>query len=158
MTRPRNFEASVQSALAAAIAAEPPPPARVAAVEPAPVAPEKPVRAKPSPPPEPTVISGPDVETGEVESAAVIPRGPTAASVAREATQKNALDLNKISLIGLYGTPGSRRALVRMPNGRFFKLQVGDRIDGGRVTAIGDSQMTYQKGNRPITLKLLKGG
>ena len=88
----------------------------------------------------------------------MIPRGPTAASVAREATQKNALDLSRISLIGLYGTPSNRRALVRMPNGRFFKLQVGDRIDGGRVIAIGESQMTYQKGNRPITLSLLKGG
>lgn len=160
MTRPRNFEAAVQSALAAAIAAEPPPPVQIAAItpEPLPVAPQKPVRAKPSPPPEPTLIPGPDVETGEVESATVIPRGPTAASVAREATQKNALDLSRISLIGLYGTPSNRRALVRMPNGRFFKLQVGDRIDGGRVIAIGESQMTYQKGNRPITLSLLKGG
>lgn len=162
MARPRNFDAAVQSALAAAIAAEPAPPARVAAAAaPQPVAapaPPKPVRAKPSPPPEPTVVSSPDIETGEVESAPVTTRGPTAASVAREATQKNALDLSKISLIGLYGTPSSRRALVRMPNGRFFKLQVGDRIDGGQVTAIGESQMTYQKGNRPITLKLLKGG
>lgn len=160
MTRPRNFEAAVQSALAAAIAAEPPPPVQIAAIapEPLPVAPQKPVRTKPSPPPEPTLIPGPDVETGEVESATVIPRGPTAASVAREATQKNALDLSRISLIGLYGTPSNRRALVRMPNGRFFKLQVGDRIDGGRVIAIGESQMTYQKGNRPITLSLLKGG
>ncbi|PYF09198.1 hypothetical protein C8J30_11071 [Rhodobacter viridis] len=164
MSRPQSLQSSVQTALAAAIAAEPAPAVRVAAApapQPEPVAvaaPAKPVRTKPSPPPEPTVIASPDVETGEVESAPVAARGPTAASVAREATQKNALDLSKISLIGLYGTPSNRRALVRLPNGRFFKLQVGDRIDGGQVTAIGDSQMTYQKGGNPITLKLLKGG
>ncbi|WP_444454963.1 hypothetical protein ACTTAI_06405 [Rhodobacter capsulatus] len=162
LSRPRELQTAAQTALAAAIAAEPAPAVRVAAApEPLPVvtpAPTTPVRRKPSPPPEPTVIASPDVETGEVESAPVSLRGPTAASVAREATQKNALDLSKISLIGLYGNPNNRRALVRMPNGRFFKLQVGDRIDGGQVTAIGDNQMTYQKGSRPITLKLLKGG
>jgi len=163
MTRPRNFTASVDRALAAAIAAEPPPPQVVAAaaapVEPvAPVKPQKPVRAKPSPPPEPTVVPGPDVETGEVESRGVTLRQPTVASVAKQATERNALDLGEIALIGLYGTPNNRRALVRMPNGRFVKLGVGDRLDGGRVTAIGDDKMTYQKGGRPVTLKMLRGG
>ena len=65
--------------------------------------------------------------------------------------------MDQINLIGLYGAPNNRRALVRMPNGRFVKVGLGDRLDGGKVTAIGDGQLSYQKGSRTLVLKLLKG-
>lgn len=90
----------------------------------------------------------PDVAT------AVIPTLPTTASVAREATETNAINLGKVNLIGVYGSSNDRRALVRMPSGRYVKVEVGDRLDGGQVAAIGDDQLRYIKGGRNITLQL----
>ena len=90
-------------------------------------------------------------------AAAAPPRIPTSASVARRATVNNALNLRKLNLIGVYGTAADRRALVRLPSGRYKKVKVGDRIDGGRVIAIGESQLQYQKGGRNRTLTMPKG-
>lgn len=85
---------------------------------------------------------------------AVAPSIPSSASVAREATLRNAINLRQVNLIGVYGTPSSRRALVRLSNGRYKKVQVGDRIDGGRVSAIGEGELRYQKRGRNIVLKM----
>jgi hypothetical protein len=81
----------------------------------------------------------------------------TPASVARQATLKNAISLNKVALIGVYGTTSQRRALVRLPSGRYEKVSVGDRIDGGRVSAIGQSDLRYTKSGRNVTIKMPKG-
>lgn len=87
----------------------------------------------------------------------VTPSIPSSASVARQATLDNAINLRKINLIGVYGTPSNRRALVRLPSGRYKKVKVGDSVDGGRVLAIGDSELRYQKGGRNLTLKIPSG-
>ena len=71
--------------------------------------------------------------------------------------QKNVLNLSQVNLIGVYGTPQSRRALVRLANGRFQKVKVGDRVDGGRVVAISDAELRYQKGGRNVVLKMPRG-
>ncbi|MDJ0826840.1 MAG: hypothetical protein QNJ16_15180 [Rhodobacter sp.] len=86
-----------------------------------------------------------------------VPSIPTRASVAKQATERNAINLNKVNLIGVYGTPSNRSALVRLKSGRFVKVEVGDRVDGGRVAAIGEGELRYIKGGRNITLKLPKG-
>lgn len=83
---------------------------------------------------------------------------PTTASVARSATMKNALNLSRINLIGVYGSSSSRRALVRLSSGRYVKVSVGDRLDGGRVTAISSTRLTYQKSGRQMTLDVLPLG
>ena len=85
------------------------------------------------------------------------PRSATSGPVASRATETRALRLNKLSLIGVYGSQSNRRALVRLPSGRFVKVQVGDRVDGGRVSAIGQSELQYVKGGRPIDLTLPQG-
>lgn len=90
-------------------------------------------------------------------AAAVKPKVPSRASVAQEATLRNAINLRKVNLIGVYGTPSQRRALVRLANGRYKKVQVGDRIDGGRISAIGEGELHYQKSGRDIVLKMPKG-
>ncbi|MEX0365039.1 MAG: hypothetical protein AB3N22_03150 [Ruegeria sp.] len=87
----------------------------------------------------------------------VSPSIPSSASVTREATVRNAINLGRVNLIGVYGTPSNRRALVRLKNGRYQKVKVGDRFDGGRVSAIGDSELRYQKGNRNLVLKMPSG-
>ncbi|MEX0286095.1 MAG: hypothetical protein AB3N23_15920 [Paracoccaceae bacterium] len=87
----------------------------------------------------------------------VTPKIPSNASVSRSATLKNAINLRQVNLIGVYGTPSNRRALVRLPSGRYKKVQVGDTVDGGRVSAIGDSELRYQKGGRNLVLKIPSG-
>lgn len=87
----------------------------------------------------------------------IAPKIPSSASVAKQATVKNAINLRRINLIGVYGKPSSRRALVRLANGRYKKVQVGDRIDGGRISAIGDGELHYVKGGRNVVLKMPKG-
>ncbi|MGI9369523.1 MAG: hypothetical protein ACR2O2_11875, partial [Ruegeria sp.] len=43
----------------------------------------------------------------------VTPKIPSSASVARQATLDNAINLRRLNLIGVFGTPANRRALVR---------------------------------------------
>lgn len=92
----------------------------------------------------------------EPEPAGAAPPIPTRASVAKQATFKNAINLARINLIGVYGTQAGRYALIRQPNGQFKKVSVGDRIDGGRVAAITATEVRYQKGTRLITLGMPK--
>ncbi|MFW2542203.1 hypothetical protein ACN2XU_06150 [Primorskyibacter sp. 2E107] len=106
--------------------------------------------------------AAPQAEVQTASAAAIAPRtvqpsGTTAGSVARSATVTNAINLSKVSLIGIYGTPSNRRALVRLPSGSYKKVQVGDRIDGGRVAAIGESELRYTKSGRNLTLKMPRG-
>lgn len=95
--------------------------------------------------------------TAVVAPRVVAPRIPSSASTTQEATVKNAINLRKVNLIGVYGKPSDRRALVRMSNGSYRKVQVGDRMDGGQVSAIGDAELRYQKRGRDIVLKMPRG-
>lgn len=99
----------------------------------------------------------PDEIEEEPVVATVAPRIPSSTSVARQATLDNAINLRQVNLIGVYGTPANRRALVRLPSGRYKKVRIGDSVDGGRVVAIGDSELRYQKGGRNMTLKIPSG-
>ncbi|WP_298857628.1 hypothetical protein [uncultured Sulfitobacter sp.] len=103
--------------------------------------------------------AAPKQETRVAAAASVAPRTvkpslPSKASVARSATVKNAINLRKVNLIGIYGKPSSRRALVRLGNGRYQKVKVGDRIDGGRVASISNSELRYSKSGRNVVLKM----
>lgn len=82
------------------------------------------------------------------------PRIPSKSSVAKAATVRNQLNLRKINLIGVYGKPSSRRALVRLANGRYKKVKIGDRLDGGRISSISDGELRYSKGGRNVILKM----
>ena len=90
----------------------------------------------------------------EVQAEAPAPTLPTNASVAKQATEKNAMSAKKVVLLGVFGTPTSRYAMIRLPSGRVKKVKVGDTVDGGRIAAITADSVKYQKGNRIITLTL----
>lgn len=90
----------------------------------------------------------------EPENDGAMPSLPTSASVAKQATVKNAVNLSELTLIGIYGTENSRYALVRQPNGRMVKVKVGDKLDGGKVVALATSVLTYQKSGRTVTLEM----
>ena len=49
-------------------------------------------------------------------------------------------------------------ALVRMPSGKYVKVKVGDRLDGGQVAAISDNQLSYVKNGKTLVLKMIKAG
>ncbi|MEM6595348.1 MAG: hypothetical protein AAF672_11190 [Pseudomonadota bacterium] len=104
-------------------------------------------------------LAQPNRATGPAVSRAsrAQPTGPVSRTVARAATETNAIALGRVSLVGIFGTSANRRALVRMPNGRFVKVSVGDRVDGGRVAAIGASSLQYVKGGRNLTLNMPQG-
>lgn len=95
-----------------------------------------------------TASSAPAVAT------AARPSGPTGRTVAARATQEDVIRLGNINLIGVYGSQRNRRALVRLANGQFVKVSVGERLDGGRVTAIGSSNLQYTKNGRRVTLDI----
>jgi hypothetical protein len=178
--RPRSIQDRVASLAAAASTANPEAIETDAAVTAALVAPQAPaienatkyaVRASVRPDTRPRNFArivrraeraAPKKEVRVASAATVAPRVvkpsiPSSASVARQATVKNAINLRKVNLIGVYGKPSSRRALIRMSNGRYRKVTVGDRIDGGRVSAIGQSELRYSKGGRNVVLKMPKG-
>jgi hypothetical protein len=128
--RPSNFSKAVEAALATAV-------------------------ATPEPAPAPTpVAAAPTQEIDEPEPVAAAPSLPTRASVAKQATISNAISLSKVNLIGVYGGSKNRRALIRMPSGKLVKVKLGDRLDGGKVAAIGDSQLSYVKNGRTIVLQI----
>ncbi|MBM1220849.1 hypothetical protein JQU17_15955 [Ponticoccus sp. SC2-23] len=96
-------------------------------------------------------------EPEAVSNAAAQPTGPVPQTVASAATQENAINLRQINLIGVYGRPSDRRALVRLSNGRYVRVGVGDRLDGGRVAAIEDNTLSYVKSGRNVTLEIPSG-
>ncbi|MFN3936245.1 MAG: hypothetical protein ACK4KW_01595 [Gemmobacter sp.] len=160
--RPANFTRTVEAAVAAAIRAQPQPetaPAQAQAPTPAAVAAAAP-RQPSSSGSGGLRNSGRDmvIEDDEPDiSPSAVPNIPTRASVARQATVTRAISLNRLNLIGVYGTANNRHALVRQPNGRFVQVRVGDRLDGGQVIAIGQSELQLQKGGRVETLALPRG-
>lgn len=133
--RPQDISGAVQAAVAAASIAisKPPQDSRAASAAPA--------------------LTPEEEEEPEIVAAAA-PRIPTRANVAKQATFVNAINLSKLNLIGIYGTSSSRYALVRTSGGRYDKVKVGDRLDGGRVAAITGSELRYQKSGKIVTLAM----
>ncbi len=136
--RPTDLSGAVEAAVAAAVRE----PAPEATIEVAAAAPE----AKPE------EID----ELNEPETTKAAPSIPTKANVAKQATYANAINLSKINLIGTYGTDSRRYALVRQANGKYKKVKIGDKIDGGTVKAITETEVRYQKGGRLVSLKMPK--
>ncbi|SEP98500.1 hypothetical protein SAMN05428995_102225 [Loktanella sp. DSM 29012] len=103
------------------------------------------------------VVQRPATTPQVAAPAVVAPTGPVPGGVARAATQENAIRLRDMNLVGVYGRPNARRALVRLGNGRYVKVEVGSALDGGRVTAIGDSALNFVKRGRTYALQLPTG-
>ncbi|MCF3974066.1 hypothetical protein [Paracoccus salsus] len=93
----------------------------------------------------------------EPEVAAAVPVGRGQGAAAATATVKDGITLNRTQIIGTIGAGKASRALVRLSNGRVVTLRLGDRINGGTITEIGNSRITYVKGGRPQELSVLSG-
>ncbi|MBC6408267.1 MAG: hypothetical protein GDA40_09235 [Rhodobacteraceae bacterium] len=81
-------------------------------------------------------------------------QGPTKHRVAQHATMQQAINLQEINVIGIYGTSARRWALVRLSSGERAKVRVGEQLDGGTVVAIGESELRYARSGRNIVLKM----
>jgi hypothetical protein len=101
--------------------------------------------------------SGPAPPVAASASDTIEPDIPSSASVTRAAAEDGTINLRNLNLIGVSGASGSRRALVRLPTGRFITVEVGDRLDGGQVAAISESSLQYVKRGRTITLEVPSG-
>ena len=79
---------------------------------------------------------------------------PSNATVGTRATEEDAISLRGVNLIGIYGEAGDRRALVRLQSGRYTKIEVGDRLNGGRVTAIDKDRVLYNRNGQTVVLRM----
>ena len=138
--RPQNFARAVEQATARAARAQPAAAAGIAPTALAPTAPSSEADGEP-----------------ELAAAVVAPSGPIPGGVATAATIDNAINLRNINLIGVYGRPSDRHALVRLGNGRYVRVGVGDSLDGGQVASIGDDALTYVKRGRTYALEIPSG-
>ncbi|MCC5959736.1 MAG: hypothetical protein JJU08_10390 [Rhodobacteraceae bacterium] len=104
--------------------------------------------------PAPAAQSTPQAPVQTASAAAAQPNIPSSASVSREATQARAINLRQVNLIGVMGTSSNRRALVRLSNGRVLTVRVGESLDGGQVTAIGETELRYNRRGRDVVLRI----
>ena len=136
--RPSGMNQAVNAAVAAAVRAPEP-------------------QAQPQPQPQQQTASAAAEAQSEPEVENVAPALPTNASVAKQATTVDALNLSRVALLGIFGTASGRYAMIRQPTGGVKRVVVGDSIDGGRVAAISENALQYQKGGRMVTLSMPTG-
>lgn len=70
----------------------------------------------------------------------------TPPEISRAATLDNALPLDRLALLGTFGTEGQMRALFRLPSGRIRGVAPGDRIKGARVAAVAAGHVILERG------------
>lgn len=93
----------------------------------------------------------------EPDVAAAIPDGRTPTTAGNAATVKDGIQINRTQIIGTIGAGKASRALVRLSNGRVLTLRLGDKINGGTITDIGDSRITFVKAGQAQALSVLGG-
>ncbi|PCH93888.1 MAG: hypothetical protein COB84_08455, partial [Rhodobacteraceae bacterium] len=79
---------------------------------------------------------------------------PSAVNVQKQATERSTFSKKRLSLVGVYGKASNRRALVRLPSGRYVKVKTGQRVSGWKVSAIGESSVRMRKGSRDQVLRM----
>ena len=71
--------------------------------------------------------------------------------------KKNAINKRKLNVLSIYLRGSEKRAIVLFPTGQTKLVKVGDRLDGGRVAAIGTTEIRYIKGGNNLVLKIPQG-
>ncbi len=101
-----------------------------------------------------TANSASDAAKPAPQVTAPIPTLPTSARVTKSSTEKNALPLGRLTLVGIFGPTSDHYAYVRLANGKIEKVKIGDPLDGGTIIAISDTDLHIRKGGREIILAL----
>ena len=90
-------------------------------------------------------------------SATVQPAGPeiqTPANVADLATEKGVLPLDQLVLIGTFGTPDNRGALLLTARGRVIRVRKGDVTAAGRIVGIEAGTVVLHRRGRTVNLSM----
>ena len=96
-------------------------------------------------------------EGDEASVTGTISNAATKKSIVKLATQKNAINKRKLNVLSIYSRGSEKRAIVLFPTGQTKMVKVGDRLDGGRVAAIGTTEIRYIKGGNNLVLKIPQG-
>jgi hypothetical protein len=75
-------------------------------------------------------------------------RAPTTGGVAHRATRSSAIELDSLSLIGVFSGSDGRSAMMRLPDGGIRRVRRGDRLEGWTVSAIDDSSVELRNGSQ----------
>lgn len=81
---------------------------------------------------------------------------PTGRGLANVATLRDAIALDKTSLLGVFGTKNNRRALLRMADGRMKRVSQGEVVDGWIISRIQATSMRMTRGSEVRNLKLIR--
>ena len=68
--------------------------------------------------------------------------------------EKKTLDLEKFNLIGVFGAPESRQALILYPNNKKQRVKIGDEFNGGRVIQINKNNVIFIKDNQNYIIRM----
>ena len=80
---------------------------------------------------------------------------PTSSTTAAAAaTQHVNLSRRGLTLIGVFGPESARYAMVRLSNGSVHRVKAGDRVQGARVAAVGQSTVQFANNGRTTTLAM----
>lgn len=71
------------------------------------------------------------------------------------ATIHDALPLDRVMVIGTFGSPEAMQALVRYEGGRVRKVSPGDRLAGGRVISVDEAGLVLEIKGQSARLDLL---
>jgi hypothetical protein len=92
----------------------------------------------------------------KLPSASILPvLGGTSSAKVRAAATEQGLTLDQTALIGVLNLDGGRKALLRLPDGRYKSVVVGDLVDGWSVSSIGVDAMKVSKSGQDKTLRLV---
>ncbi|SFR56982.1 hypothetical protein [Litoreibacter janthinus] len=72
------------------------------------------------------------------------------------ATKPNRLNLDRETVIGIFGKENDLGALLRLPTGDIVRIKTGDTALGGVVKAIGDNSVIILAEGRTRRLRLKK--
>ncbi|QDL94195.1 hypothetical protein FDP22_20290 (plasmid) [Paroceanicella profunda] len=89
-------------------------------------------------------------------SAVAVVTTPVNTSTRAAATDSGLFDRSALNLIGIYGTEHSRRALVRLPSGKYVRVTRGDSFEGWQVAAISEDSVHLLRSGQTQVLKIPK--
>ncbi|MCL5777955.1 hypothetical protein M1105_13280 [Limibaculum sp. FT325] len=115
----------------------------------------------PRPSPRPATLGAPirpSARNGGGTGAAM-PALPGLSRSAPRQVQRSAVEqgipLDRTALIGILDIETGRQALLRLPNGRYERLMLGDSVEGWTVSAIGIDAMRLTRNGEERTLRLV---
>ncbi len=85
------------------------------------------------------------------------PAGVTPAVVAQHATQTDALNPSRLTLLGIFGPNDDLRALVRLPGGKVRTLAPGQRFGRSKIVGIDAAGLMVVKNGQTRRISMPGG-